>query len=154
MAIAERTPAPLPGKIARLLRESKWLLIILAAVYVAMVLLTYDRADPGWSHSATVDRIHNAGGRIGAWVADILLYLFGLSAYWLVVLCLYGVAWGYRRLDGSSFGDRRPFIVALAGFSVLLFASSGLEALRFHSLQASLPLAPGGMLGAVLSNLF
>jgi S-DNA-T family DNA segregation ATPase FtsK/SpoIIIE len=154
MAIAERTPAPLPGKIARLLRESKWLLIILAAVYVAMVLVTYDRADPGWSHSAAVDRIHNAGGRIGAWIADILLYLFGLSAYWLVVLCLYAVAWGYRRLDGSSLGDRRPFIVALAGFSILLFASSGLEALRFHSLHASLPLAPGGMVGAVLSSVF
>jgi S-DNA-T family DNA segregation ATPase FtsK/SpoIIIE len=154
MAIAERTPAPLPGKIARLLRESKWLLIILVAVYVAMVLLTYDRADPGWSHSALAERIHNAGGRVGAWIADLLLYVFGLSAYWLVVLCLYAVAWGYRRLDGTSLSDRRPFVVALAGFSMLLFASSGLEALRFHSIKASLPLAPGGMLGAVLANLF
>jgi S-DNA-T family DNA segregation ATPase FtsK/SpoIIIE len=154
MAIAERTPAPLPGKIARLLRESKWLLIILVAVYVAMVLVTYDRADPGWSHSALAERIHNAGGRVGAWIADLLLYVFGLSAYWLIVLCLYAVAWGYRRLDGTSLSDRRPFVVALAGFSMLLFASSGLEALRFHSLQASLPLAPGGMLGAVLANLF
>jgi S-DNA-T family DNA segregation ATPase FtsK/SpoIIIE len=154
MAIAERTPAPLPGKIARLLRESKWLLIILVAVYVAMVLVTYDRADPGWSHSALTERIHNAGGRVGAWIADLLLYVFGLSAYWLVVLCLYAVVWGYRRLDGTSLSDRRPFVVALAGFSMLLFASSGLEALRFHSLQASLPLAPGGMLGAVLANLF
>jgi S-DNA-T family DNA segregation ATPase FtsK/SpoIIIE len=154
MAIAERTPAPLPGKIARLLRESKWLLIILVAVYVAMVLLTYDRADPGWSHSALAERIHNAGGRVGAWIADLLLYVFGLSAYWLVVLCLYAVAWGYRRLDGTSLSDRRPFVVALAGFSMLLFASSGLEALRFHSIKASLPLAPGGMLGVVLANLF
>jgi S-DNA-T family DNA segregation ATPase FtsK/SpoIIIE len=154
MAIAERTPAPLPGKIARLLRESKWLLIILVAIYVAMVLLTYDRADPGWSHSALAERIQNAGGRVGAWIADLLLYVFGLSAYWLIVLCLYAVAWGYRRLDGSSLSDRRPFVVALAGFSMLLFASSGLEALRFHSIKASLPLAPGGMLGAVLADLF
>jgi S-DNA-T family DNA segregation ATPase FtsK/SpoIIIE len=153
MAIAERTPAPLPGKIARLLRESKWLLIILAAVYLAMVLLTYDRADPGWSRDAAVARIANAGGRAGAWLADLLLYLFGVSAYWLVALLLYAVAWGYRRLDGSSISDRRPFVIALAGFSVLLFASSALEALRFHALQASLPLAPGGMIGTVLASL-
>ena len=32
----------------------------------------------------------NAGGRVGAWIADLMLYLFGLSAYWWVALC--GVA--------------------------------------------------------------
>ena len=103
MAIAERTPAPLPGKIARLLRESKWLLIILAAVYVALVLLTFDRADPGWSHSAagrpSCTTPADASARGSPTCCSIV---FGLSAYWLVALCLYAVAWGYRRLDGSS----------------------------------------------------
>jgi S-DNA-T family DNA segregation ATPase FtsK/SpoIIIE len=145
---------PLPGKIAARLREAKWLALVAVAAYLALILATFDRADPGWSHDAAVDRIHNAGGRAGAWLADLMLYLFGVSAWWWVVLLAYAVIWGYRRLDGSSISDRRPFIIALAGFSVLLVASCGVEALRFHSIKASLPLAPGGLFGAVIGQVF
>jgi S-DNA-T family DNA segregation ATPase FtsK/SpoIIIE len=143
---------PLPGKVARLLRESRSIAIAAVAAYLVLVLATFDRADPGWSHGAAVERIHNAGGRVGAWTADLLLYLFGISAWWWVVLLAYAVVWGYRRLDGSSIADRRPFVIALAGFSVLLVGSTGLEALRFHSIPASLPLAPGGLLGIVVAD--
>ena len=148
------TAQPLPGKIAARLREAKWLALIAVATYLALILATFDRADPGWSHSAAADRIRNAGGRAGAWLSDLLLYLFGISAWWWVLLLVYAVLWGYRRLDGSSISDRRPFIIALAGFSMVLAAACGLEALRFHSVHATLPLAPGGMFGAVISQVF
>ena len=131
--------APLPGKVAALLRESKWFALIAAASYLALVLLTFNKADPGWSHASAALEIHNAGGRAGAWIADLLLYLFGLSAWWWVALLAYAVIWGYRRLDGSSISDRRPFAIALAGFAVFLVASSGIEALRLYSLKAALP---------------
>jgi S-DNA-T family DNA segregation ATPase FtsK/SpoIIIE len=143
---------PLPGRVARLLRESRWLALSVVAAYLVLILATYHRGDPGWSHSVAADRIRNAGGQVGAYLADLLLYLFGVSAWWWVLLLVYAVIWGYRRLDGSSISDRRPFIVALAGFSVLLVGSTGLETLRFHTLQVSLPLAPGGMLGAVVGE--
>src|SRR3972149_100647 len=104
----------------------------------------------GGSHSAPMAGAQNAGGWLGAWLADLLLYLFGLSAWWWAVLCLFIVAWGYRRLDGSPLVDRRPIAIALAGFALLILASASLEALRLHSLRAELPLAPGGMLGAAL----
>lgn len=141
--------APLPGKIAALLRESRWFILIAAAAYLALVLFTFDRADPGWSHAIGSLEIRNSGGRAGAWLADVLLYVFGVSAYWWVMLLVYAVLWGYRRLDGSSISDRRPFMIALAGFVVLLVASSGVEALRFHSLKAALPegSGPGGVIG-------
>jgi S-DNA-T family DNA segregation ATPase FtsK/SpoIIIE len=145
---------PLPGKIAARLREAKWLALVAVAAYLALILATFHSADPGWSHSAAVDRIQNAGGRAGAWLSDLLLYLFGVSAWWWVLLLVYAMLWGYRRLDGGSISDRRPFIIALAGFAMVLVASCGLEALRFHSLKASLPLAPGGMVGAVIGQAF
>jgi S-DNA-T family DNA segregation ATPase FtsK/SpoIIIE len=85
--------------------------------------------------------VRNAGGAFGAWLSDLLLYLFGLSAYWWVALCLYLVVWGYRRMDGLRLG------AALGGFSLLLAASAALERLRLHSLAAELPLAPGGLAG-------
>jgi DNA segregation ATPase FtsK/SpoIIIE, S-DNA-T family len=141
----ERTP--LPPRVAGLLREAWWWLLVAGAVYLTLILATYDKSDPGWSQSVAADAIHNAGGRFGAWLADLLLYLFGLSAYWCVLFLLLGTWWGYRRLDGSGDSDRRPFWIASIGFLALLLASACLEALRLHSLHVELPLAPGGMLG-------
>jgi len=154
MAAAQKsTVAPLPAKLANLLREAKWLLLVALAAYLLLILATYHRTDPGWSHSVTHAVTQNAGGRFGAWLADVLLYLFGLSAYWWAALCIYVVVWGYRRLDGSTLIDHRPLAVALAGFAVLLGASASLEALRLHSLAAELPLAPGGLIGAASARL-
>jgi DNA segregation ATPase FtsK/SpoIIIE, S-DNA-T family len=147
---------PLPGKIAALLRESKWFALLALALYLLLVLLTFNKSDPGWSHSTAAAIVRNAGGRAGAWLSELLLYLFGISAYWVVVLVGYIVVAGYRRLDGSSLLDKHAPIIALAGFAVLITASSGLEKLRlsFALMEATLPLAPGGMLGAMVSSNF
>jgi S-DNA-T family DNA segregation ATPase FtsK/SpoIIIE len=148
MAAAQKTTAaPLPAKLGNLLREARWLVLAGLAGYLLLIFLTFDRGDPGWSHSAGGTATHNAGGRAGAWLADLLLYLFGLSAYWWVALCLVGVAWGYRGLERSTLVDRRPLAIALGGFALLLVSSAALEALRLHSLSAQLPLAPGGLFG-------
>ena len=146
---AAKNAAPLPAKLAGLLREAKWLAVVGLAVYLLLVFATFNRADPGWSHSATDAAPSNAGGVVGAFIADLLLYLFGLSAYWWVALCVYLVVWGYRRLDGSGLIDRRPLALALGGFALLLVASAALERLRLHSLGVELPFAPGGMVGQV-----
>jgi S-DNA-T family DNA segregation ATPase FtsK/SpoIIIE len=153
MAAAQKTTAaPLPAKLGNLLREARWLVLAGLAGYLLLIFLTFDRGDPGWSHSAGGTATHNAGGRAGAWLADLLLYLFGLSAYWWVALCLVGVAWGYRGLERSTLVDRRPLAIALGGFALLLVSSAALEALRLHSLSAQLPLAPGGLLGDAIGG--
>ncbi|OGA73419.1 MAG: cell division protein FtsK [Betaproteobacteria bacterium RIFCSPLOWO2_12_FULL_65_14] len=153
MGAAEKTVAPLPAKLAGLLREAKWLVLVALAVYLVLIFATFNRADPGWSHSATDAVARNAGGLVGAWLADLLLYLFGISAYWWVALCVYIVVWGYRRLDGSALIDRRPLALAFTGFVLLLVSSAALERLRLHSLPVELPLAPGGLLGEAMGGL-
>ncbi|BBI98669.1 DNA translocase FtsK [Ferrigenium kumadai] len=143
----------LPGnKLFVLLRESRWLLLAAGAAYFAMALYGYDPADPSWSHSATGALTGNPAGALGAHLADLLFYLFGASAWWLVAFMLQRVWAGYRDLRPDSVFCKRTFWVSVAGFAVLLLASSALEAIRLHSLQVALPLAPGGMLGAVLGD--
>jgi len=71
MGVAEKSSgAPLPAKLAGLLREAKWLVLIALAAYLLLILATYRRSDPGWSHSATGASIANAnttnGIQIGA----------------------------------------------------------------------------------------
>ncbi|MFZ2629558.1 MAG: DNA translocase FtsK 4TM domain-containing protein [Rugosibacter sp.] len=147
------TATPLPEKIASLVQEARWLLVGVCGVFLAMVLGGFNAADPGWSHAAGVNHIMNPGGRLGAWLADLLLYLFGFSAWWWVALPFFLLVSGYPRLnrllsgEGKPLHDRRPVWIALAGFTLMLLASTGLEATRFWSAKVTLPLAPGGMLG-------
>jgi S-DNA-T family DNA segregation ATPase FtsK/SpoIIIE len=148
MAAADKNQgAPLPAKLASLLREAKWLLAVALAAYLLLILATFHRDDPSWSFAATGAVAQNAGGRFGASVAAVLLHLFGLSAYWWVALCLLVVAWGYHWLDGRTLVDRRPLWIALGGFVALLVSSAALESLRFYSVRATLPDLPGGIVG-------
>jgi len=146
------TPSPLPEKIAIILQESRWLALVALALFLGLALAGYDRGDPGWSHASPGSVLSNPAGRGGAWLADLLLYVFGFSAWWWIVLLVAIVWWGYRRLDGLRMVDRRPLYIALAGFFLLILSSSGLESLRFYTLGVQLPLAPGGVLGIELGQ--
>jgi S-DNA-T family DNA segregation ATPase FtsK/SpoIIIE len=150
----QKTPRkPLPPKIAALLRESWWLLLIGAALYLVLILATYSKSDPGWSHQASGSQVVNAGGKAGAWIADVALYVFGLSAWWWVLFLLGAVVWGYRRIEVVAESDRRSIAVACIGFFVLITASSAFESLRLYSLKVQLPQLPGGVLGEMVSGL-
>jgi S-DNA-T family DNA segregation ATPase FtsK/SpoIIIE len=141
---------PLPPKIAALLRESWWFALVALALYLLLILLTYHPGDPSWSQSVSTPAVHNRGGAFGAYLADLLLSLFGRSAYWLIALCGGLVAWSFRRIEHAPPGDRRSYAVVLAGFGVLLLASTGIEATGLRSMSAGLPHGAGGMVGDVI----
>ena len=141
-----------PNKLFVLLRESRWLLLVACAIYIALVLYGYNRADPSWSHSASGAITGNPGGVLGAYLSDLLFYLFGFSAWWWVILMLQRVWAGYHELRADSIFDRRALWVSLAGFAVLLLSSSALEAVRLYTLKVVLPLAPGGMFGRMIGD--
>ena len=150
--VAKAPPLPLPPRLSSLIREAWWLASAGLGAFLALVLTTYHKADPGWSQAMTVPVVRNSGGAFGAWVADLLLYMFGLSAWWLVVLCLLGVYWLYHRIEAPGSADRRPAWIAVGGFTLLLLSSASIEALRLGSLTVPLPGAPGGLLGEVMSR--
>src|SRR5512135_2760921 len=148
-----RTKDPGPQvspRIARLVRESWWLLVVAGFLYLALILATYTPTDPCWSRTGTGAPLGNWGGVVGAYLSDLMLYLFGFSAWWWVTLMLQRVWAGYRSMRADSLFDQRALWVSLLGFLVLLFSSSALEALRLYTWKVALPLAPGGMLGTVL----
>jgi S-DNA-T family DNA segregation ATPase FtsK/SpoIIIE len=118
---------PLPPKIAALLRESWWLALVATAAYLLLILVSFNENDPGWSQSTHNTVVRNWGGAFGAYLADILLLLFGNSAYWLIVFCCALVAWAFRRIEAIPDSDRRSYFVGIAGFVLLLLASSSIE---------------------------
>jgi S-DNA-T family DNA segregation ATPase FtsK/SpoIIIE len=147
---AAETSSP---RVARLFAEARWIIGAVCAIALLAALLTYSRADPGFTHSVAAGPIHNLGGRLGAWVADVVLLLFGVSAAYLIALgLLVTVARGFRRLHRVAVGadplsdDLPPWVHGI-GFLLLIAATTGLEALRLYSLTAALPGAPGGIIG-------
>ncbi|MDR0997347.1 MAG: DNA translocase FtsK 4TM domain-containing protein [Zoogloeaceae bacterium] len=149
---ATASTSPFPERLAALLRESRWFAVGALALFLILALAGYDPGDPGWSHATGVVLLHNPAGRAGAWISDVLLYLFGLSAWWWVAFLLMMIWRGIRRAFATEKSDRRAFWFALAGFVLLIAASSTLENLRFHTLGAALPEAPGGVLGLSLGH--
>src|SRR6202521_1159452 len=141
----------LSPRFARLLHESWWLLIVVALIYLALVLATYHKTDASWSFSGSGAPLQNKGGVVGAWVADLLLYLFGLSAWWWVIAGVVVVVLGYRRLTHEKVERHHPWL-AIPGFALLLLASASLEGLRLYRLPALLPNAPGGALGDAIGQ--
>ncbi len=162
-AAASRGGAPraslLSDRALVLLREARWLLLCSLALFVVLILLSYHRGDPGWSHAATVRDVHNLGGRVGAWFADLMLYLFGLSAYLWAAFLLLRVVSGYRLLHRRRLAERReamdepPFgWDRWAGFALLFAGCMALESSRLAGLQVELPLSPGGLFGRLLAE--
>ncbi|MGX9691270.1 DNA translocase FtsK [Achromobacter anxifer] len=160
-------PSPLQTRLSALLREARWILFAALAAWLTLVLATWNAADPGWSHSVPAGAIHNRGGTLGAYLADILLYLFGFSAWWWVILLLHRVRAGYRRLASHLrvTNGKQPEVLPRVhweegiGFFLLLVGSLGMEALRLASRGMHLPGASentsgaGGVIGQTLADL-
>ncbi|MFA6921325.1 MAG: DNA translocase FtsK 4TM domain-containing protein [Gallionella sp.] len=145
--------AALPGnKLFGLLRESRWLLLAAGGLYFMVALYGYNPADSAWSHSAASASVNNPTGVLGAYLSDLLFYLFGVSAWWLVLFMLQQVWAGYRRLRADSIFCKRTLVVSVIGFCLLLLSSSALEAIRLYTLKVALPLAPGGMFGMLIGD--
>jgi S-DNA-T family DNA segregation ATPase FtsK/SpoIIIE len=153
IALNRRHEATAKPKTAGVVREAWWLVLVAVGLYLTVILATYNRNDPSWSHSASDNAVvHNAGGSVGAWLADILLYLFGFSAWWWVVLAFYAIWLVYQRLEVVAASERRLLLFNFLGFGMLLMASCALEAGHIVPLPAQLPLMAGGMLGSVVDG--
>ncbi|CAB3711768.1 DNA translocase FtsK [Trinickia soli] len=147
----------LPHRMSRLFTEIRWILQVALCVFLVMALVSYSRHDPSWTHAAQVDRIANWAGRVGAWTADILLLLFGLSAYWWVVLLARRIAANYSRLNRNHSAEEDvprdgAWIADAFSFVLVLLACDGIEALRMWSVRVPLPRAPGGIVGDAVAR--
>ncbi|MBN5048978.1 cell division protein FtsK [Stenotrophomonas sp. LMG 10879] len=135
----------------RLWRDLGLIAIAPALLYLAASLFTYSATDPGWSHTGSVVApVHNMGGRAGAWIADVLLQLFGYIAFLLPVV-LGALAWiamfGLKRESkGENDLDPALRLVGLVGF---LIAGTGFLHVRLFSGDVS---SAGGILGKLVGN--
>jgi len=144
--------AKITHQVSRGLRESALLILGALAIFLLVSLASYHAADPGWSNSGEVVRINNAGGLIGAWLADVLLYLLGYLAYLFPIMVGYSGWLVYRGLTPAGGIDLHVLAVRWSGFLLTVGAGCGLATLESGGYQGHLPAGAGGVLGNVIGN--
>ena len=124
------------------------------AVYMLIALISYDAGDAAWSHSGVNAFINNFGGSAGAWLADLLLYLFGFMAFLLPVMLTYnGVILVRTRIQSEE--DRYQMLaLRWSGFALTLISGCALSSLHFAVTRGAMPLDGGGILGQLAGHNF
>ena len=135
------------------MREAAWLAGLALGVYLALALFTHQLADPGWSRVASGGPVQNSAGLVGAWLSDVLYYVFGHSALWLLVAAGIALARSYGLMMRNRPADRVSVGVMLVGLLLLLIGGAAFEALRFQAYAEALPAGAGGALGSTLAGL-
>ena len=144
--------SPADDRLNRILREGALIFWAVLALFLLVALATYSPSDPAWSQSSDVAQLENAGGALGAWVADILLVLFGNIA-WLIPLLVAQRVWQvFRSHHQAGVAKTTDWpLVALQGigFVLVLVSSCAIAQINHATGAAELPQGVGGILGQV-----
>ncbi|RUO25878.1 cell division protein FtsK [Aliidiomarina minuta] len=119
------------------------------AVFLLVSLVTFHPADPSWSQSGHTGDIQNAAGAIGAWCADILLFVLGFVAYLMpFVVISFGYLLFHRPHELLSL-DYLGVSLRIIGALLLLTGAAALSSLNFSDIYY---FSSGGVLGDVVSG--
>ena len=137
--------------------EGFLILIFALAVFMLVSLVTYHSSDPGWSHLINAGTVANAGGRVGAWIADFFLYLFGYLAYLFpVMLCF--ISWScyvckhVMRDEYDQSGLLPIVMLRTGGLLIVLLSGCALFQVHVTTVLQAMPFESGGILGSIIGS--
>jgi len=113
------SPAPKSGPKRRFdTAEAAGIALLFLALFLLIVLVSYDGKDPSWANGAPAGtKVRNWGGPLGAWVGEAVLQGFGFAAFLLPFLL--GMTGLRAVLDGGRRRLGRQAGLALAGLLIL-----------------------------------
>lgn len=148
------TKKVLPLFLMKRINEGCFILALTGALFLLLSLSTYQSSDPGWfqGHHPTYP-VNNAGGKVGAYLADALYFLFGYCSFFIPLGAVY-IAWLIvREHRALRLIDKPAFFLRLSGF--VFFMISACSLLSLDHLSAALPgMARGGILGEFVADGF
>ncbi|KTD12119.1 DNA translocase FtsK [Legionella jamestowniensis] len=144
----------LPHFLTRRLSEGGFILVATFALFVLLSLSTYDLGDPSWSHiSKGSNEISNAGGQVGAYIADALYFVFGYFSFCIPLMFAY-VAWSVLKDYRAFHAINRPaMLLRGSGFIFMMLGGCSLLSLN-PELALDAKHSAGGILGAFIADGF
>lgn len=152
---ARKPKTTLPQFLIRRISEGSFILITACALFVLLSLSTYELSDPSWSHvSKGSAEVANAGGQVGAYIADTFYFVFGYLAF-LLPLCAAYVAWLILKDHRALKIVNKPAICLRgSGLIFLMIGGCGLLSLEPQIEPLDAYHSAGGVLGSFVSDGF
>ncbi len=118
------------------------------AIFIFLSLVSFNPADPSWSQTGYEGSIHNAGGAVGAWVSDVLLFAFGFVAY-LIPFGFAGLGYLlFRKTYHLLEMDYLAVSLRMIGALLALIGASALSSINFDDIYY---FSAGGVIGDVIA---
>ncbi|HKU89758.1 MAG TPA: DNA translocase FtsK 4TM domain-containing protein [Steroidobacteraceae bacterium] len=137
--------------VSRGLRESAVIAIGVIALVMLVALATYHRDDAAFSSTGGAGHsVDNKIGPFGAWLSDILFFLFGRPAYLFPLMLGVACFVMFRHREEEEGSTRANTAVRIGGFTLMLFASCGLATLHWNA--GVLRETAGGVVGQFIGN--
>jgi len=133
-------------------REGALWASVIISLYLVLALATYSPDDPGWSFVGDEPLVSNAAGRVGAWFADLSLFLVGVLAYLIPVGLAASAFLLFRDRDPEPETKLYWLVLRWIGLLVTLGAGAGLASLQMGGSFGDLPNGIGGGLGQLVSE--
>ncbi len=130
----------------RRLNEAVGILLLLLGLAVSLSLLSYSSADPSWDTATGLRKAHNLLGISGAFWADLLLQIFGISVF-LLPVHIWSLGWKWVR----SSPIESPWFRICGSLALWFCLSTACGLLPRHWLIGG-AIHPGGLLGMVTAD--
>ena len=128
------------------LNEATGVVLLSLGLFLWLSLMSYQAQDPSWNTAAGSTRPVNLTGYPGAYLADLLLQVFGLAAFAFPILLLL-LAWKWLRSDSVPAPGAK-----LIGVSLLLLSSGAALSLGPQLRMFGGAVEPGGVLGLLVAD--
>lgn len=144
----------LPQFVVKRISEGSFILVLTTAVFVLLSLLTYQSSDPGFFHvHPHAQKISNAGGQVGAYIADAFYFGFGYLAYLLPICFAYFAGMILKDHRALRVINKPMLLLRVIGIVFILCGGCGLLNLAIPSMSQSIAYSAGGVVGKGVSYL-
>lgn len=134
----------------RIVKEGALILCFLSGLFLLIALLSYSPSDPGFSTTGSGAEIENVIGASGAWIADVLLYLFGFFAYLFPLgLGLKGVVMVREGFSKNEEFSAAMFALKATGVVLLAIGACSLATMHFE-INPAVSWMAGGIIGSLM----
>ncbi|MBW2259909.1 MAG: DNA translocase FtsK [Deltaproteobacteria bacterium] len=128
-------------------KEIIGVMLTFALIFTAVSLLSYHPSDPSINHAGASGEVHNLFGPVGSHVAGVLVYLFGVGAFWIPIVLL------ITTLNILKEYPKSAILLTVVGGLLLVVATGGLLAgFRTHYLLFGRRFSSGGIIGIPLAD--
>ncbi len=119
------------------------------AFFLLLALTYFDPSDPGWSQAGLEVEVQNIMGPVGAYMADILLFTFGVTAFFIPFAVAFIGWFTFLHIKGLHKLDYLTIALRLVGVVLLVFGFTGIASINFDDIYT---VSAGGAMGDIISS--